>query len=148
MSRRDFESLLRDFFHTIGEVRTHTAPGAGLCELDGFAVAIYHDERTDPHNVDAYIDFGAVPLARQREVFRNLLLHHMELVPPHRTVVGLDSASESVVLVARIPFDSGLSGVRLASILRQLIRRVFIWRSPALETRLPARRQRRTRRPS
>jgi len=148
MNRRSFHALLAEFFRTIGATGARTMPGAGLCQFNGFAVAIYHDERTDPHNVDAYIDFGAVPVARQREVFRTLLLRQVNLTPPHRSVAGLDSASGSIVLVARIPFDTGLSGGRLASIFRQLIRQVLIWRSPAPVTRLLAGRRRTSRRPS
>ena len=148
MSRRCFQSLLAEFFRTTGATGARTVPGAGLCQFNGFAVAIYHDERTDPHNVDVYIDFGAVPVARQREVFRTLLLRHMNLAPPHRTVVGLDSASGSIVLVARIPFDAGLSGGRLAGIFRQLIRQVLIWRYPTSATRLSTVRRRTSRRPS
>jgi hypothetical protein len=146
MSRRDFQSLLAEFFRTAGVAGARAVPGAGLCEFNGFAVALYHDERTDPHHLDAYIDFGAVPLGRQREVFRELLLHHMDLVSPHRTVVGLDGASDSIVLVARIPLDAVLGGAHLAGILRQLIRQVFIWRSPAPAAHRPARRHRQSRR--
>jgi hypothetical protein len=148
MSHRSFQALLAEFFLSIGASSAREAPGAGLCEFDGFAVAIYHDERTDPHHVDAYIDFGVVPVARQREVFRSLLLNHMKLMPPYRTVVGLDGSSGNIVLVARIPFDAGLSGTRLAGIFRRMIRQVLIWRTPTPPKRPPATRWRTLRRPS
>jgi len=130
MSRRSFQSLLAEFFRDAGTSGARLVPGAGLCRFNGLAVAIYHDERTDPDHVDAYIDFGAVPLARQREVFRTLLLRPLNPTPAHRAVVGLDGASGSIVLVARIPFEDGLSGARLAGIFRELIRQVLIWQSP------------------
>jgi hypothetical protein len=146
MSHGSFHALLAEFFLSIGASDARKAPGAGLCQFDGFAVAIYHDERADPHNVDAYIDFGTVPVARQREVFRSLLLNHMSLVPPYRTVVGLDGGSGNIVLVARIPFDAGLSGTRLAGIFRRLIRQVLIWRTPTPAKRALATSWRTTRR--
>jgi Tir chaperone protein (CesT) family len=148
MKHRSFQALLAELLRTIGASATPTLSGTGLCRFNGLDVAIYHDERTDPNNVHAYIAFGAVPVARQREVFRTLLLRHVNLPPPHRAVVGLDSASGNIVLVARIPFDAGLSGVRLAGILRRLIRQVLIWRSPAPAIRVPAGHRGTSRRPS
>lgn len=148
MTRRTFQVLLAEFFRNMGAASARSVPGAGLCEHRGLAIAIYHDERTDPHHVDAYIDFGAVPEARQREVFRSLLQRSVDLTPPLRSVIGLDGASGSIVLITRIPFDAGLSGQRLADTVRELIRQVLIWRPSTLTPRLPTGRRRASRAPS
>lgn len=149
MSRRNFQALLTEFFRSPGTTDTRSAPGAGLCRCDGFDVAVYYDERTDPHHVHAYIDVGAVPAGREREVFRALLMRQRLLAPPHRAVVGLDSASGNIVLVARIPFDPVLNGVRLAGVVRQLVSQVLVWRTPAaLRGARPAGRRGVARRPS
>jgi hypothetical protein len=148
MNQRSFQALLAELFRNVGAVGARAAPGAGRCSCHGLDVAIYHDGRTDPHQVHAYVDCGSVPASRQREVFRNLLLQHLHLEPPHHTVVGLDGTSGNIVLVARIPFDAGLNGARLAVILQRLIRQVLIWRSSPPATRLPASRRRTLRHPS
>lgn len=131
MTRRSFQALLSEFFQAPGTSDVRSAPGEGLCRCDGVDVAVYHDARTDPGYVHAYIDVGAVPAERERDIFRTLLQRQMLLAPPHRTVVGLDAASGNIVVVARIPFDAMLDGARLLGVVRQLIGQVVVWRSPA-----------------
>jgi hypothetical protein len=147
LTQRSFEALLAELFRAVGEYGARATPGVGQCRCNGFDVAIYYDEHADPSHLHAYIDVGAVPAVHQREVFRVLLQRQLQLAPPHQTVVGLD-ASGSIVLVARIAFDAGLTGARLADVLRRLIRQARIWRSGEPSSRLPSGRRGASRRPS
>jgi hypothetical protein len=130
-TQQAFQVLLADLFDAPGCSSSLALPHAGHCSYAGVDVAIYFDAATDPSHVHAYIDFGRVAPARQREVYRKLLSCNLGLAPKHRAIVGVDAGTERVVLVARVCFDDTLNGERLAAILRRLIRKVDAWRLSA-----------------
>lgn len=138
MKHAAFRALLADLFVAAGAVDGEALPGAGRLRFRGCDVALYHDERLDPWNIHVYIDLGAVPRARQREVFRALLMHKLQVAPPHRSVVGLDPEADRIVQVTRIACDAVLDGERLAAILRQLVGQADAWRSPKAAVRPPS----------
>lgn len=148
MTERAFQALLAELFRVTGATDAQARPGLGRCRCEGFDVALYHDEGDDPSNVHAYIDFGPVAPARQREVFRALLLRNPSFRPAYSAVVGLDADTNRIVLVARIALDATLNGRRLAAIVTQMIREAGAWLVPKPPVRFGAGKARALRRPS
>jgi hypothetical protein len=148
MKQRAFQAMLAELFRVTGSAGTRALPGVGHCRCFGLDVSLYYDDKIDQSSVHAYIDLGPVSPARQREVFRKLLLRNPNHRPTHSAVLGLDADTDRIVLVARIALDDTLSGQQMATILAQLIKHAHVWRLPTPSVRLGTGKVRALRRPS
>lgn len=148
MTQQTFQALLDEFFMVAGGADCQSRPGMGRCRCYGTVVGLYYDERVDASSIHGYVDLGTVAPARQREVFRSLLVRNPSFRPGHSAVPGLDAESDRVVLVVRIALEDALDGRRLAAILSHWVRQVFVLHKPRPAVRFVAGRPRTLRWPS
>lgn len=136
MSERLFQALLAELFDVAGVTQAKASAGVGQCRCAGVDLVLHYDERIDPSNVHAYVDFGIIPPARQHDIFRTLLSRNLRFGCDHRAVIGLDGDADRIVLVARIALDDTPSGRAMADTLMRMIRQVQAWCSPRPPVRM------------
>ncbi|WP_246793425.1 CesT family type III secretion system chaperone [Burkholderia perseverans] len=102
-------------------------------EVEGFDVRLdYFDNDIDA--MYANFHYGAVTAGRTLTIFRLMLEANLLVYAQDQAQMGIDTDTGNVVLILRIPFDSGVDGAELADLLAHYAEHGRYWRRNIMES--------------
>ncbi|MEB2551087.1 CesT family type III secretion system chaperone [Burkholderia gladioli] len=102
-------------------------------EVEGFDVRLdYFDNDIDA--MYANFHYGTVTAGRTLTIFRLMLEANLLVYAQDQAQMGIDTDTGNVVLILRIPFDSGVDGAELTDLLAHYAEHGRYWRRNIMES--------------
>ncbi|CAM2159662.1 MULTISPECIES: CesT family type III secretion system chaperone [Paraburkholderia] len=133
MSSERYASLVADLCATVGLADVDQVLRTRTIEVEGFDVRLDFFER-DLDAMYANFHFGTVTAGRTLVVFRLMLEANLLIYAQDQAQLGIDSDTGGIVLVLRLPFETGLDGEALADLLAHYADHGRYWRQNIVES--------------
>ncbi|KWN14733.1 molecular chaperone Tir [Burkholderia territorii] len=126
-------ALIDEFCAVVGLHDIKYVQETGSVEVEGFEVRFEHVKH-DEDAIYANFRFGTVTAGRTLHVFRLMLEANLLIYAQDQAQLGIDADTGSIVLILRLPFDPGFSGVDLANLLAHYASHGRYWRQNIIES--------------
>ncbi|MBN3814673.1 CesT family type III secretion system chaperone [Paraburkholderia sp. Ac-20347] len=133
MSSERYANLVADLCATVGLADVDQVLRTRTIEVEGFDVRLDFFER-DLDAMYANFHFGTVTAGRTLVVFRLMLEANLLIYAQDQAQLGIDSDTGGIVLVLRLPFETGLDGEALADLLAHYADHGRYWRQNIVES--------------
>ncbi|CAB3772853.1 CesT family type III secretion system chaperone [Paraburkholderia humisilvae] len=133
MSAERYTMLVEELCDAVGLADVGHVLDTRRIEVDGFDVQLDYFEN-DLDAIYANFDFGTMTAGRTLVIFRLMLEANLLIYAQDQAQLGLNGDTGGMVLVLRIPFDSGINGYALADLLVHYAGHGRYWRQNILES--------------
>jgi hypothetical protein len=133
VSAERYTSLIEELCEAVGLPDVEHVLNTRRIEVDGYDVQLDYFEN-DLDAIYANFDFGTVTAGRTLVVFRLMLEANLLIYAQDQAQLGLNADTGGIVLILRLPFESGITGTALAELLTHYSSHGRYWRQNIFES--------------